>query len=343
MRAAGPRAGTGTQLRSWRRSEVWMDTAVTVECVAPEAPAAAAACGAAAERAFGWFAAVEAACSRFDAGSELRRLCRRPGEAVPLSPLLLRALHLALEVARDSDGAFDPTVGAHLEELGFATEYRSGRATPAGLRPSAAVSWRDVHLNLHRGTATLVRPLLLDLGGLAKGLAVDLALAALDGCAGAAVEAGGDIALRGVNPHGGPWRIGIRHPRRPGALWTTLVLAQGAVCTSGDYERHGPHGRGHHLDPRAGAACAAASPGGRAAPVAAAPGEALASCTVVAPNATLADALGTAAMVLGPGPGLRWLRRQGVEALLLTDALQSRQTPGWGALQGGDGAPAAGP
>lgn len=299
-----------------------MDTAVTVECVAPEAPAA------------------EEACSRFAAGSELRRLCRRPGVAVPLSPLLLRALHLALEVARDSDGAFDPTVGADLEERGFATEYRSGHATPAGIRPSAAVSWRDVHLDLRRGTATLVRPLLLDLGGLAKGLAVDLALAALDGCAGAAVEAGGDIALRGVNPDGGPWRIGIRHPRRPGALWTTLVLGEGAVCTSGDYERHAPDGGGHHLDPRA---RSDPGPGGRAAPFTTGPGDALASCTVVAPNATLADALGTAAMVLGPGPGLRWLRRQGVEALLLTDALQSRQTPGWRALQGGDGPVAAGP
>ena len=341
MSAAGPGAGTGTRLRSWRRTEVWMDTAVTVECVAPEAPGEAEACGAAAERAFGWFAAVEAACSRFAAGSELRRLCRRPGEAVPLSPLLLRALQFALEVARDSDGAFDPTVGAHLEERGFATEYRSGRATPAGLRPSAAVSWRDVHLDPRRGTATLVRPLLLDLGGLAKGLAVDLALAALEGCAGAAVEAGGDIALRGVNPDGGPWRIGIRHPRQPGALWTTLVLAGGAVCTSGDYERHGPDGRGHHLDPRAGARSAAGL-GGRH-PVPAAPEGALASCTVVAANATLADALGTAAMVLGPGPGLRWLRRQGVEALLLTDGLQSRQTPGWRALQGADGSVAAGP
>src|SRR5262245_52474385 len=71
------------------------------------------------ERAFDWFAEVEACCSRFDAKSELRALCARPGEAVQVSELLFGAVKFALEVAAASGGAFDPTVGRKMQLAGF--------------------------------------------------------------------------------------------------------------------------------------------------------------------------------------------------------------------------------
>ncbi len=292
-----------------------MDTTVTLEVVL-DAPAARPEAERAIERGFGWFAAVEAACSRFDPASEVRALAARPQQPVEVSPLLWQAVRFALEVARQSGGAFDPTVGQRMETLGFVRNHRTGREEPSGLPASPGPSWRDVVLDARRRTILLRRPLLLDLGAVAKGLAVDLALRELEGFPGAVVEAGGDLAVRGRNAEGRPWRIGVRHPREQGALCCVLGLEDGAVCTSGDYERRAPQGGASHIvDPR-----------GPSDPCAI-------SCTVVAPGAMVADALGTAAMVLGPDRALSWLEARGVEALIWTPQLERRTTAGFSGLE----------
>ena len=300
---------------SLRQTRVFMDTAVTVELVDESAGEEG---DAAAERAFARFAQVESVCSRFDPDSELRRLSARPGEAVEVSAVLFEAVRFALAVARASGGAFDPTVGGPMEQRGFDRNYRTGLAERGGAAAAPGASWRDVHLQARRHRITLRRPLLLDLGAVAKGLAADLALRELAGFAGCAIDAGGDVAVRGRNGSGTPWRIGIRHPRRPDTLCTSLCLGDGAVCTSGDYERRapGPDGGSHLLDPRDGA-----------------PAADVASCTVVAPNAMMADALGTAACVLGPGFAVSWLERQGVEAVLYSPAMERFATSGFARLE----------
>jgi FAD:protein FMN transferase len=151
-----------------------------------------------------------------------------------------------------------------------------------------------------------VRPLTLDLGAVAKGLAVDAAARELEPYTNFAIDAGGDLFLGGCNHEGEPWSVGIRHPRIPGELIDRLRVSNQAVCTSGDYER------GEHiLDPRANVAAGA-----------------VASATVVAPGAMLADALATAAFVLGPEEGIHLLERMGVEGLLVTADLQRFETPG---------------
>lgn len=297
-------------MHSVRESRVFMSTVVTVQGVAAEPEDGAA--REAVHRAFGWFAEVEARCSRFLPESELRRLCAQAGRPVPVSPLLYQALQFALAVAEDSGGAFDPTVGVPQEARGFDREHRTGRRRPSGLPDNPEISWRDVTLDAAARSVTLQRPLLLDLGAVAKGLAIDLALQELRLLAGGAVEAGGDIAVCGLPGEERPWRVGIRHPRRPDAVCADLALTGGAVCTSGDYERRSPDGGSHLWDPR------------RHRPAAA-----VASCTVVAANAMLADALSTAACVLGPARAVPWLQARGVEALLLTPDLQSHVTSGF--------------
>jgi len=302
---------------SVRRTRVFMDTAVTVEAVLGDGQGAEDGGTEAIERAFGWFEEVESRCSRFDPDSELRRTVSRVGEPVPVSPVLFEAVRFALEVARDSGGAFDPTVGARLEARGFDRDYRTGRAHPSGIDPETAASWSDVLVDAPRRTITLRRPVLLDLGAVAKGLAVDLALRELSGFSGGAVEAGGDVAVRGINGEGGPWRLGIRHPRRPGAVAAVLHFSDGAVCTSGDYERRSPKDGGSHLlDPRTGR-----------------PAAVIASCSVVAPNAMLADALSTAAGLFEPELAVQWLERRGVEAVLFTQTLQRYSTKGFARLE----------
>lgn len=259
------------------------------------------------ERAFGWFDAIERACSRFDADSEVQRLARRGGEPLPVSDILLETTRFALALAADTDGAFDPTVGARLEQRGFDREYRTGaRVHTGGARAMGdSVSWRDVALDPDARTITLRRPLLLDLGAVAKGFAVDMAARELRAAGDFAIDAGGDLYLAGHNDRGEPWTVGIRHPRREDETIARVRVSNAAVCTSGDYARALP-GTGHHIiDPRGGE-----------------PAAALASATVIAPLAMVADGLATAAFVLGPERGLALLERHGTHGLLITPDLE---------------------
>lgn len=280
------------------------------------------------QAALAWFPQVEAACSRFDPHSALRLLTQRVGVPVPVSPMLFEALAFAVAVADASGGAFDPTVGALMEARGFHTRWQDGRPVPAGV-PRSSACWRDVELDANQRTVTLHRPMLLDLGAVAKGLAVDLAAAALADLEHFAIDAGGDLYCAGHNANGMPWTVGIQHPRDPGALLTAVTLTQAAVCTSGDYARRSAlsttgGAEDHHLhDPRTDATAST-----------------LVSASVIAPRAMVADALATAAFVLGPTDGLAFLQAQQVDGLLVTPSLDWIATPGFSAAQTSDHASA---
>jgi thiamine biosynthesis lipoprotein len=274
------------------RTEVLMGTFVTVDVVAADAAPEAI------DRAFAWFHDIERTCTRFDEASELMRLCAQPGRPVVVSELLFEALRFAVAVADETGGAFDPTVGATVASRGNDREHRTGRRVrPAA--SAAAPSYRDLVVDPDRRTVTLRRPVALDLGAVAKGLAVDAAARALHAFADFVIDAGGDLFCAGRNHHGEPWSVGIRHPHADGAPIETLRVSNQAVCTSGNYEKR------HLIDPRtAGDASAAAS------------------VTVVAPNALIADALATAAFVLGPADGVSLLERHGVDGVIYDASLE---------------------
>jgi thiamine biosynthesis lipoprotein len=236
------------------------------------------------------------------------------GVRVPVSTILFEAVQFALAVAEATEGAFDPTVGYAMESLGFNREYRTGQTIRTALDSSGSVSYRDVRLDAERQTITLLRPLILDLGAVAKGLAVDLAVRELQSFENFAINAGGDLYLAGCNPNGEPWSIGIRHPRRDNELIDSIRVSNRAVCTSGDYEkRAAADEQGHHiLDPRTGSSA-----------------NAVASVTVIAPTAMLADALATAAFVLGPSDGIRLFHRLGVDGLIISPTLELYATRGF--------------
>ena len=294
---AEPRAG-----RWLTASLPVMDTVTTIR--AAEVPG----CAKALELALGWFVEVERVCSRFDPDSELSRLCRVVGRPVHVSRLLFETVRVALQVGRVSAGRFDPTLGAALASRGFDRHWATGQRL-AAKRPLSTQHAGRLRLNARRQTITLTAPLLIDLGAIAKGLAMDLAARELADVDAYSIDAGGDLLVRSGEGQA-PWRIGIEHPRRPGALIATLAVHTGAVCTSGDYERRS--GGGHHLlDPRT------LEPAGG-----------LASVTVIAARATVADALATAAFVAGPEDGLRLLGEQEVDGLFVTPELEVLQTPG---------------
>jgi FAD:protein FMN transferase len=286
-----------------------MSTTVSVQIIGDHPNAAVLAADA-----LGWFTVVEQTATRFDVHSELMQLCAAGAATTVVSPLLFELLRLALSVADVSRGAFDPTAGAQVHQLGFDRPWRGGPALPA---PVAAhdVSFRDVDLEESTSRVHLRRPLLLDLGAIAKGFAIDLAARALAAVAHGCVNAGGDLWYRGRNAKGEPWRTGIVHPRDERNRLATVQVHAGefAICTSGDYARRTT--RGHHLvDPRAHGGAATLCQ----------------SVTVVAPQAAIADALATAAFVLGPREGATLLAAQGVDGCLVDASGNVHMVHGWG-------------
>ena len=283
---------------------VVMDTEVSIRVVGRDDPDAV-------ERAFEWFRRIEQTCSRFDANSELRRLSSRPDERVPVSDILFETTRFALALAEETDGAFDPAVGARLEQRGFDRNYRTGERVSTVTADVEAATYRDVHIDEHERTLIFDKPLTLDLGAVAKGFAIDMAARELRDVEHFAIDAGGDLYLRGHNEHDAPWRVAIRHPRDASSTIAELDVSNAAVCTSGDYLRRNDADEHHLVDPRSGA-----------------PAADVISATVVAPLAMVADGLATAAFVLGPERGIALLARHGVEGLIISPTLEQFRTRG---------------
>jgi thiamine biosynthesis lipoprotein len=301
-------------------TEVWMDTLVTIQLAVPACDAAPWAPSV--ERAFRWFAAVEAACSRFDPTSEVSRLVHQVDRPVRVSPILAGALRFSLLIAAATGGAFDPAIGHRLEAAGYDREYRTGLRRRSRIDAAARPTYRDVVLDPCGETVTLRQPVLLDLGGVAKGIAVDLAARELAYTPGAVVDAGGDVYAHGTDYGGRLWRVGLAHPRRRGSLLGTVDVTDAAVGTSGDYARGA-----HIFDPRTPAMKPAES--GR--PALPAPDtQRPVAVTVLAPTAAAADALSTAAIVLGLAAGRQLLEHTSqVEGVLVTSAGDCITTTGF--------------
>ncbi|MEW6225400.1 MAG: FAD:protein FMN transferase [Chloroflexota bacterium] len=217
----------------------------------------------AAERVLG---EVDGACSRFRPDSELMTLNASAGRTTRISPLLSRALAGALDAARRTGGAVDPTIGRALRVIGYDRDFDLlAAADPARasmtVRVAAVPGWRAVELDVASGTVRVPRGVELDLGATGKGLAADLAAAAAHdatgGGGGVLVSLGGDIATAGRCPDGG-WRIlAAEDSATPAdADGEVVAIERGAIATSTTTLRRWRVAGGataHHiLDPRTG-------------------------------------------------------------------------------------------
>ncbi len=248
---------------------------------------------------------VEALMSAYRDDSEVRRLNHAPArERVTLSPETVEVLRAARRFTELTGGAFDVTAGAlfRLWRRCAGEGRLPKREELAAAR--AASGWTVLEL-LDDGAVKADELARVDLGGIAKGYAIDRAIEAMKaaGCVGGLVDVGGDIRCFGAKPGGRPWRIAVRAPAgSPHA--GVLEIGPAAVCTSGDYLRFVEiEGKryGHIIDPRSGM-----------------PVEATPSVTVIAPDASTADSLATAISVLGPTEGLELAATlEGVECLLM--------------------------
>ena len=300
-----PPAARAAESEPLRRAWLLMGTACEVTLYAADSTGAAGAFDAA------WraMARVDSLMSLYRPESELCRInagaARSP---VEIDLETFAVLAAALDCSRRSGGAFDVTVKPLMDLWGF--YRRTDRAPDDAAIDSvrALVDWRGVTLDADRRTVRLARPgMAIDLGGIAKGWAVDRAVSALRsrGIARALVNLGGNIYALGAppdEPRG--WPVGLRDPRFPDSLSDVVHLRDRAVASSGGYEKFvtlGGRRYGHILDPRRGR-----------------PVEGVLGTTVIAPDATTADALSTALFVLGPEAGARLAAScQGVEARIV--------------------------
>ena len=235
-------------------------------------------------------AACESELSRFDPTSDLSRLNAAGGRWTPVGRRLLEALRLALAAREDTGGRFDPTVLPVLAAAGYDRSFEQLEERPA----ATAEGWRagtEIELDEQSGRARIEPGSAVDLGGIGKGYAADRALAALrtlsPGLPGGLVDLGGDIAVHGESPEGGPWLVAVADPRRAGEALAVLALDAGGVATSGrDARRFGPARSLHHLiDPETGE------------PAVAGP----LTVTVVAQDAAAAEAHATMLAIAGLG------------------------------------------
>ena len=263
---------------------------------------------------------------------ELARLNRALGATgrFEASPAMAALLERAAEVAAASDGAFDPGVGALVELYGFNDATRPPVAPPDGTALAATLAAFGSIRNLDvDGTALAAPPgrYAFDLGGIAKGAAVDRVVERLTALAiaPALVNAGGDLRVLGSRPDR-PWRIGIQDPRGDGLLGTLALGPGEAAFSSGDYERFVDRDgeRLHHIiDPRTGTPAAHTR-----------------AVTVIAGDGVTADAAATALFVAGPADWRRVAARLGIVLALrvdaagtleMTPAMRDRFEPGPGA------------
>ena len=263
---------------------------------------------------------VDAAYSRFRPDSELRRIAARPGAPATVSPLLGRAIAVALRGAELSGGAVDPTVGTAMRMIGYDIDFDEIRCR-AG-EPSITVGrvpgWRAIGFDPGTRTLNLPPGVELDLGSTGKALAADLAADAASAAAGTGVlvNLGGDIATSGPAPDGG-WRVLIAEDAqvRPDGPGETIGLSSGALATSSTTVRRWMRGQveAHHIvDPATGAP--ARGP--------------WRTVSVVAADCVDANTAATAAIVRGQ-TALEWLSARGLPARLVSHAGDVVRVAGW--------------
>ena len=299
-----------------------MGTLASLTAVAADKDSAAAAV----EAGYARLEDVNQLMSDYIGDSEIGRLNRLPaGEEATLAPETLFCMQQALAVGQASGGAFEITCRP-LVWLWKGCGKEGRLPTDEELAAARALVGVDkVVLDAERSIAKRTQEgVQVDLGGIAKGYALDLAAAAMKkaGAASALVDVGGDVLAVGVNAEGTPWRIGVRDPFGDmTTTFATLALSDRAVATSGNQERFyeiDGHRYSHIVDPRTGR-----------------PAEQAPAVTVIAADGITADAWATVFSVLSIEEGKQLItsgKTPDVEVMWVTgpaDAPVIEKTPGF--------------
>lgn len=248
---------------------------------------------------------INALMSTYESSSELSLLNREAAQtATVVSTELLGLINRSLEISQSTRGAFDVTYAS----VGYLYDYRAG-TKPEGKRIQAqlpAVNYQHVIINQQASTVAYSHPdVRVDLGGIAKGYAVDRSIEIIKqhGIQNAIVTAGGDTRVLGKKLDR-PWVVGIQNPRSEKEVVAVIPLVNESISTSGDYERYFDEQgiRYHHIiDPKTGDSA-----------------REVRSVSILGEESTYADALSTSLFVLGLDSGMQLINTiHGYEAILV--------------------------
>lgn len=236
---------------------------------------------------------VDALMSSYRPESDVARMANNAGTSVRVSPQTIHVLLKAREYWRITGGKFDPTVGPLVDI--WMLSRKTGRIPSRQNIDSARAltGFGLVEIDNIRGTVRLPRSgMRIDLGGIAKGFALDMAREAMKGGASAGmIDLGGNVLVFGTSPSGdGRWRIGVVHPRQDRSLVGSVTIDSGAIATSGDYENffvvQGVR-YSHIIDPLTGE-----------------PAHGVVSATAVAPYGEWSDGMSASLLLLGVTRGI---------------------------------------
>jgi thiamine biosynthesis lipoprotein len=264
---------------------------------------------------------IESRMSVFLPDSDISRVNAAAGiEPVQVHDDVFEVIERALHFAAISGGAFDPTVGPLVSLWGIIGD---NPRVPSQAEIDAVlplINWRDVELDRDTGSVFLKHPgMVLDLGAIAKGYAADEAAAIVRNARlkRALIDLGGNVITHGRKRDKSPWRIGIQDPfENWGASIGIVQVQEQSVVTSGSYERYfeADGVRYHHIfSPDTGYPA----------------DNNLLSVTVIADSSMDADALSTAAFVLGYEKGRTLIETlDGIEAVFVFEDMSVIKTPG---------------
>jgi thiamine biosynthesis lipoprotein len=270
----------------------------------------------AAEAAFSRFQQLNAILSDYDPQSELRRLCDTAGggHSVPVSNDLWRVLVAAEQLSERSHGAFDVSVGPLVHCWRNARRTKELPSPEMIQKALKRVGYQSIRLDPKRQAVELLKPnMRLDLGGIAKGYAVDEAMAVLrkHGITRMLIDAGGNIGLGNPPPEQVGWRIGISPPDAHHPPREYLYLSNCALSTSGDLWQYAIiHGTrySHIIDAHTGMALTDHS-----------------SVTVVGPDGLHTDGLSSAVAILGPEKGLELVEKTPEVAAFIVQMVDGKE------------------
>jgi len=277
------------------------------------------------ESAFNELSRLEGIMSSYNESSQLSAVNRDAfAGPVKVGGELFEVLEKSIEYNKKSGGAFDITIGPVVRLWQQAGESKKKPTAEQLVEARSKVGSEKLLLDAENKTVRFaVKGMRLDLGGIAKGWAIDSAVEAMrkNGAVGGMVDVGGDIRCFGTAKKAkGHWRIGLQDPSAEGKMLMVLKLTDMAVATSGDYRRFvliDEQKYSHIVSPKSG------SPGGQ-----------LASVTIIAPTAVQADALATAVSVMGGEKGLELAESiPNVEAILISSGPQQIRSHTKGAEQ----------
>jgi len=312
----------------FRETRILMDTSCTITAVSSSETKAREAIDAG----FARIKELEQLLNYFSSTSEISAINKAAGNnPVKASIETLEVVKKAVEIADYTHGAFDPTIGPLTKLWGFSGQNPHPTVPPENEIKNAMklTDYKKVKINTSTSEIFLEeKGMALDLGGIAKGYATDIAIEAIKakGIKAALVAIAGDIKGFGLKPNQQTWKVGIQNPRsnlpappfekggQEGILkkgdgelsddmFATFYLKDKAISTSGDYQRFFmERGKRYHhiLNPKTGY-----------------PSQGVISVSVIAPDGFITDGLSTGVFVLGPDEGIKLLESMGLDGIII--------------------------